>query len=198
MKALFLFLTLMGAMALKAQLNNERTHADQKFSYYFSLYEDSEDVNCNDLTFYHWYDNKDIGSNQGGFQGKLLHGEYKAVDRDNHLIHEGEFKKGLKHGTWRHWDEQGRLISIKEYKLGLLHGKSTFFRSDSGKIQRIERHRLGQRHGLNKEFLMNGEERLTTYRQGVEKLPKEKKPIKVPKIKKEKVKKEKKAKDKEE
>jgi len=188
MKLIITFLLLVLCHLGFGQNDYERTHSDSKFSYYFSVYDKSEDIHCLDEPFYYWYDNREIGKNQGGFQGDLLNGAYQAIDRDNKLIHQGNFKKGLRSGIWKKWSVNGNLISVKEYKIGLLNGKVKSFREEDGTLRSIERYRNGLKHGKQEEFLSDGSIRVSYFLRGKEKLPKEKKE-KVEKVKPEKSKK---------
>jgi len=175
MKFIVTFILLWSCNFSIGQNEFERTHNDSKFSYYFSIYEKSEDVHCLDEPIYYWFDNREIGKNQGGFQGDLLHGTYQAIDRDNKLIHQGVFKKGLRSGVWKKWSVNGNLISVKVYKNGLLNGKVKNFREESGSLSSVERYRNGLKHGKQEEFLLDGSVRVSYFLRGEEKPPKEKK-----------------------
>lgn len=109
---------------------------------------------------YYWYTNNDIKTTDGGFDGKLLHGNYKSFYRDMNLREQGKFCRGLKEGEWISWfaggkiheltsyskglkdgteliyNERGELVSKKKYRKGLLHGKCSGGKSDSAFIYR--------------------------------------------------------------
>jgi antitoxin component YwqK of YwqJK toxin-antitoxin module len=57
---------------------------------------------------YFWFGSNAIHETQGGFDGKLLHGEYKAFFLDNQLKEWGSFSNGLKTGEWKYWHTNGK------------------------------------------------------------------------------------------
>ncbi|MBO9620907.1 MAG: hypothetical protein J7539_17940 [Niabella sp.] len=77
--------------------------------------------------FYTWFKSGHIYTTEGSFYGKLLHGDYKVVDKERHLLEEGRFRMGERKGLWRTWYENGFLktrtqkrfwdgaLAIKEY-----------------------------------------------------------------------------------
>lgn len=112
----------------------------QTSAYHHSFYE----VNVNSTTFserahifttekkikarpnliYFWYYSNKILQTQGGYDGKLLHGEYTCFYLNNNLKEKGDFKKGLKNGTWISWFENGKVEAVRNWKAGQLEGKS--------------------------------------------------------------------------
>jgi antitoxin component YwqK of YwqJK toxin-antitoxin module len=103
--------------ATKAQYYNGRVRIDSADrSYIFQVTDDSRRTNSE--LFYYWFKSGRIHKTQGGYYGKLLHGNYKVVDRDRHLLEEGQFKKGQKTGLWRSWYEDGALKSTRRKGFG--------------------------------------------------------------------------------
>jgi hypothetical protein len=72
---------------------------------------------------YYWYYAGTINHNQGGFSGKLIHGNYEVFNIQQKLITQGNFEYGLKEGEWRYWYENGVLMKRCSYKNGQLNGK---------------------------------------------------------------------------
>jgi len=101
----------------KAQYYNGRVRIDSSDrSYIFQVTDDGRRTNSG--LFYYWFKSGRIHKTQGSYYGKLLHGNYKVVDRDRHLLEEGQFKKGLKTGLWRTWYEDGALRSTWRKRFG--------------------------------------------------------------------------------
>jgi len=78
-------------------------------SYIFRVTDDERTTSR--FRYYYWFKSGRIHKTQGSYYGKLLHGNYKVVDVDRHLLEEGCFRKGLKRGLWRTWHENGALKS---------------------------------------------------------------------------------------
>lgn len=74
-----------------------------------------------DDRFYSWYDKGIIGSTQGGYSGKLLHGDYTShYSGTKQLSTKGEYKMGLKTGKWKRWDTEGNLLEVQRWRKGKL------------------------------------------------------------------------------
>jgi antitoxin component YwqK of YwqJK toxin-antitoxin module len=65
---------------------------------------------------YFWFNSGRIHQNDGGYDGKLLHGEYKVTDLQQRLIIQGNFRMGRKWGTWYTWHTNGKLRSVTRYR----------------------------------------------------------------------------------
>lgn len=82
---------------------------------------------------YYWYSSNDIKSTENGFDGKLLHGQYKSFYRDLNLKEEGKFSHGLKTGIWKTWFTGGKIHEIIHYKNGNKNGVMQVFNTE-GKL----------------------------------------------------------------
>lgn len=71
---------------------------------------------------YSWFSGGQINTTQGGFSGKLLHGDYQDFYLNKNLKESGSFDKGLKNGNWKNWTNQGILISEYTFKQGQKNG----------------------------------------------------------------------------
>jgi hypothetical protein len=91
--------------------------------------DECEKITAKDKYWYSWYAQHDIKETQGGFGGKLLHGEYEEFYDNKDLKRKGVFKKGLRTGKWKAWYRNGQLSEISHYKNGLRHGKYNSFTS---------------------------------------------------------------------
>ncbi len=85
--------------------------------------EKSKKVHVSDAYWYNWYAQHDIKETKGGFDGKLLHGQYTEFYASKDLKKKGIIKNGLKTGKWKSWHKNGQLSEIWHYKNGLKHGK---------------------------------------------------------------------------
>ena len=93
--------------------------------------DESKKITASDNYWYNWYAQHDIKETKGGFDGKLLHGNYTEYYSNKDLKRKGVFKKGLKTGKWKSWYQNGQLSSILYYKNGLKNGKFILY-STSG------------------------------------------------------------------
>jgi hypothetical protein len=121
---------------------------------------------------YFWFGSNAIHETQGGFDGKLLHGEYKAFYLNNQLKEWGNFINGRKTGEWRYWNAEGKLIEISEFVNGEKYGKSIFY-STAGKVIRTEEYKHGKLHGSVTSF-ENGSKKVAHYKKGNEVIQKPK------------------------
>lgn len=127
----------------------------------------------NDLT-YHWYRANKVLQTQGGFDGRLLHGEYQEFYLNKNLKSKGSFVKGLRIGEWKAWYDNGQLKEIRNFKDGRLHG--AFFQFDrEGRLQLESRYKRGVLHGTTRSYAGGKLLSEREYRKGVEKEAKKKK-----------------------
>lgn len=96
--------------------------------------------------FYFWYSNDMIYSNQGGYSGNLLHGDYIEYDGNGNLILKGRFDRGLKSGEWVSWYPDGSISEISEYEEGYKCGRQVRYAPD-GKISYSAYYKNGLLHG---------------------------------------------------
>ncbi|MDF2432858.1 MAG: hypothetical protein JWP44_2489 [Mucilaginibacter sp.] len=68
--------------------------------------------------YYFWYYANGIHSTQGGYNGKLLDGNYMEYYPDKSLKEQGYFIRGLKNGLWKTWNEDGTLKESVHWKSG--------------------------------------------------------------------------------
>lgn len=133
----------------KAQYYNGRVRIDSSDrSYIFQVTDDNRQTNPG--LFYYWFKSGRIHKTQGGYYGKLLHGNYKVVDRDRHLLEEGAFKKGQKTGLWKTWYEDGTLRSTWRKRFG--------FRNRSYTIKEYDEQGHITRSGFENRGLFTGYE----------------------------------------
>lgn len=130
-------------------------------------------VNTNDHSYYYWFNSNDIKRTKGGYDGKLLHGQYTEFYLNKNLKVRGNFRYGLKNGNWKAWYYNGELSEVISYKKGKLSGK--FFRYDeAGKLKQKGSFLNDQLHG--KVYTYSGDTfSVLTYKKGEVVQEKEKK-----------------------
>jgi antitoxin component YwqK of YwqJK toxin-antitoxin module len=73
--------------------------------------------------YYFWFKPDTILVTHSGFDGKLLHGEYKVFYPNKNLREQGNFKNGLKTGEWKSWHSNGEIQSVSHWRMGKRDGK---------------------------------------------------------------------------
>jgi hypothetical protein len=111
-------------------------HKDSIIYAYLLPTEDGEKVKVSDKYWYNWYAQHDIKETRGGFDGKLLHGQYTEYYESKDLKKKGILKKGLKRGKWKSWYKNGQISEIVYYKNGLKDGKFILFTSSGKQIEK--------------------------------------------------------------
>lgn len=76
---------------------------------------------------YHWYQSQRVQQTQGGYTGKLLHGDYNRYSPNKQLILQGTYKKGLANGNWKEWRPNHRLMKEEYWKKGIQNGEARHY-----------------------------------------------------------------------
>jgi antitoxin component YwqK of YwqJK toxin-antitoxin module len=79
---------------------------------------------------YFWYSNNQIFQTNGGYDGKLLDGEFTSYYHDTNLKEKGNFKLGLKDGEWKSWHQNGKLNECIQWKKGHKNGLYKMFNNN--------------------------------------------------------------------
>lgn len=82
---------------------------------------------------YLWYASQKIMETKGGYDGKLIHGTYRAFYLNNQLKEQGEIRYGLRHKEWKYWYPDGKLKEIINWKKGMKNG-SYYLYNDYGQL----------------------------------------------------------------
>lgn len=114
---------------------------------------------------YHWYSDNDIKETDGGFDGRLLHGEYKSFYLDKNLREQGMFRHGLKEDVWKTWFPGGRLHELAHYKKGKLHGSYERY-DENGKLLERSAYKHGVKHGKSISYRDDKADTTIVYRNG--------------------------------
>ena len=114
---------------------------------------------------YYWYSDNDIKQTDGGFDGKLLHGEYKSFYLYKNLKEQGNFSYGLKQGLWKTWYDNGKIHELIHYKNSLEHGSYEKY-DESGNLISKSNFKNGTRNG-KMFFYQNGKiDSIVNYKNG--------------------------------
>ncbi|WP_435261205.1 toxin-antitoxin system YwqK family antitoxin [Tenacibaculum sp. nBUS_03] len=117
--------------------SSKRKYSDTKFTYEFSITENTSKVKFKREVKLYWYALEKIESTFSGFSGRLLHGKYrKTLIFSKKIIEEGNFLYGMKNGEWKEWDEKGNLICITNWKEGKKDGFYEYYAEENKKIIR--------------------------------------------------------------
>lgn len=95
---------------------------------------------------YYWYTSNKIMQTQGGFDGKLLHGNYASFYLSNALKEKGCFKNGLKCGEWTTWYENGKMSEVIHWKNGKNSGICKAF-NEKGELLKVYKMKNNKLHG---------------------------------------------------
>ncbi len=76
----------------------------------------------NENLTYYWYSSNKIIETKGGFDGKVLNGNYTAYYLSKNLKEKGTFKNGLKTSKWTSWFTSGKISEITNWKKGVKDG----------------------------------------------------------------------------
>lgn len=90
-------------------------------------------MSVNNDKVYLWYASQKIMETKGGFDGKLIHGTYRAFYLNNQLKEKGQIKYGLRHKEWKYWYPDGKLKEVINWKNGVKNGKY-FLYNDYGQL----------------------------------------------------------------
>jgi hypothetical protein len=83
---------------------------------------------------YYWYGNNQVHRTDGGFSGKLLHGQYESTYPNGQLKINGTFRYGIKNGEWVQWYPDGRIKERMIFADGSLHGNYTQYTYNPEKV----------------------------------------------------------------
>jgi len=135
-------------------------------------------IHLNNEATYTWYTNNQLLETKGGYDGKLLHGYYKAFFFSNQLKESGSIRYGLRNKEWRYWYSNGMLREIITWKKGKKSGTYKLY-NDQGKLMASGRFKDDLLHGKFRTYDNYGRVAETKrYKHGNE-------IVKAPKIKKE-------------
>jgi antitoxin component YwqK of YwqJK toxin-antitoxin module len=101
-------------------------------------YRGDKTIKPKDDNIYYWYGVQDFKHTRGGFDGKILHGEFVMFYRNKDLLSKGNFKYGLKQGEWKTWYIGGERKSKEKWHNGKLIG-SAYYYGLNGKLNVLKK-----------------------------------------------------------
>ena len=134
----------------------------------------ANDVKPNSQKTYSYYERNKIHHLQGGYSGYLLNGKYERKDNQGNLIIQGAYKEGLKTGTWKYWNNDGLLAKTIKWQHGLKSGYEEIY-NERGKLIARNKYKKGALHGKSNTYLDGETISTKKYKNGKEKVKKEKK-----------------------
>jgi len=123
-------------------------------------------VNADATKTYAWYSGNQINTTQGGFNGKLLDGEFTEYFLNKNLKSKGEFEEGLKVGLWRNWRENGQLESSVHFLKGVMAGRSQNH-DEQGVLREEGKYDNGLKQGYWMRFISKDSITVQRYDKGV-------------------------------
>ena len=86
--------------------------------------------------YYYWYAQDQVHRAEGEYNGRLLHGPYRATARaGGQTLRRGKFHYGTKTGRWLTWHPNGQLASMSRWHHGQRRGKPIFYDSQGDKLK---------------------------------------------------------------
>lgn len=130
----------------KHLINNEISINYPDSTVFAEVYHGEKEIKPKIDRYYIWYRANDIKITKGGFDGRLIHGDYIVYYHDKSLKEKGKVNKGQKKGRWIRWYHNGEIYEIMHWKNGLQHGNFQTF-DHKGKLESEGNHKNGKLHG---------------------------------------------------
>ena len=184
MKKFFLFIVFLSSLLNGFSVTAQNKKRDKECSAFtintsnstikFEVLSNKESFHPEEALTYYWYSTNKILETKGGYDGKLLHGQYSCFYMNNNLKEKGKFKKGLKDGEWITWFESGKIMEIITWKGGIRNGKYKSFDETGHPVLEAE-YRKGMLNGKMTTYLKGEVSDVKVYRNDKEVPPKVKK-----------------------
>jgi len=116
--------------------------------------------------YYIWYRANDIKTTRGGYDGKLIHGDYTVFYHDKSLKEKGKVRKGQKKGRWIRWYANGEIYEIMHWKKGQQHGVFEVF-NEKGELVLKGKNYKGKVNGKLITYLNSKIVSVKKYKNGV-------------------------------
>jgi len=134
----------------------------------------NKSICVNNDRVYMWYNAQKIIETKGGYDGKLIHGIYRAFYLNNQLKEQGQIRYGLRDREWKYWYADGKLKELITWKNGVKNGTYCLY-NDYGELMAKGRFRNDKLHGNFYTYGSNGKVAdKKKYKRGEEVVPKAK------------------------
>ncbi|MGE0637863.1 MAG: toxin-antitoxin system YwqK family antitoxin [Bacteroidia bacterium] len=127
-------------------------------------------LKANETLVYYWFKNDNVHSSTGGYEGKLLSGNYSVYFPNDNLKEKGQFVNGLKNGRWMEWYEIGKLKAVINWRNGLKQGVHETYDAD-GLIEMQSNYKRGKLHGKTTIYVRGVNKDIRFYDNGIEVIP---------------------------
>ncbi len=98
------------------------------------ILKDEKEIRIDMSKLYHWFHGNKVLQTTGGYEGKLLHGQFVSFYSNKQLKEKGHFQYGLKNGQWTSWYNDGQLKAINHWEDGEKEGLQEEF-DENGDLQ---------------------------------------------------------------
>lgn len=177
---ILLFLPIIGVSQINKKENNYTVYINYpEYSVKTDVTPLLKKIKIKEELTYFWYSSNKIFQTKGGYDGKILNGNYSAFYLSGSLKEKGQFYKGLKEGEWVLWFEDGKIQSVKKWKNGLQDGRYKLY-DDKGALILEEHYRKGTLNGTQTLYSENKIVSIKKFKNGTEILPKLKSDPKAP------------------
>jgi antitoxin component YwqK of YwqJK toxin-antitoxin module len=122
---------------------------------------------------YYWYAYNKVMVTKGGYDGRLLHGEFASFYENNNLKEKGYFKKGLKNGEWMAWFDNGKIKEVSHWKNSLRNGNRKVY-NEKGELVLEENYKNDTFNGTVTKYDSGKAIAFKYYKNGIVYEPKEK------------------------
>jgi antitoxin component YwqK of YwqJK toxin-antitoxin module len=120
---------------------------------------------------YYWYAYNKVMVTKGGYDGRLLHGEYASFYENNNLKEKGYFKKGLKTGEWVAWFDNGKIKEVSHWRNSIRNGNRRVY-NEKGELVLEENYKNDRFNGTVAKYDSGKTIALKYYKNGMEYHPK--------------------------
>jgi hypothetical protein len=98
-------------------LNRRVLNHHDTLTFFFAVLPDKP-IRCEQNRMYYWFRRDTVLTTAGGYDGRVLDGEYKVLYPNKNLRENGNFNMGIKTGVWKTWYPDGALETITHWKNG--------------------------------------------------------------------------------
>lgn len=138
----------------------------------------SKSLSADNERSYLWYSSQKIMETRGGYDGKLIHGIYRAFYLNDQLKERGRIRYGIRQGEWKYWYPDGKLKEVITWKKGVKQGPYALY-NDYGQLMARGRFRKDKLHGMFRTYAPGGQlADKKKYRRGEEVTPKKTRSLK--------------------
>jgi hypothetical protein len=110
------------------------------------MLKENKNIRVNNDCMYMWYGSQKIIETKGGYDGRLIHGTYRAFYLNDQLKEQGQIKYGLRNKEWKYWYPDGKLKEVITWKKGVKNG-AYYLYNDYGQLVAKSHFKNDKLHG---------------------------------------------------